>query len=94
MNEFLKVAYIEFEGTVHFFSPISALNFYRKNSNYLSLWLVGVPGTPGITQELTSLLFMENSGFDCSEVKENFQDWNQATLEDWNVWKCRGSIGK
>lgn len=71
---FLKLHTLNLKAQSIFFPPISALNFYRKNSNYLSLWLVGVPGTPGITQELTSLLFMENSGFDCSEVKENFQD--------------------
>lgn len=54
--------------------PVQLSIFVEKNSNYLSLWFFGVPGTPGITQELTSLPYMENSGFDCSEVKENFQD--------------------
>lgn len=71
MNE-LNMSHILNLKAQSFFSPSSAFDFHRKNSNYLSLWLFGVSGTPGITQELSSLLFMENSGFDCSEVKENF----------------------
>lgn len=60
-----SVTFLEFEyiALVKFSSQLSFHTVIEKNSKYLSLWLFAVPDTTGTAQEITTMIFTEDSQF-------------------------------